>query len=248
MPYDASLTPHVSPLQAHPTPGGLKLEPSVRDHMSRFGLLPDSQTCNGRDKPCLPTCEYRCNTVQLPVTSNAHTSEAAATSPFGDAPPQLEPTKRNSFIRMSDIFKSSDNLATQATPSPATPSPKTPKRHSKKLSSINDPGALDWLQTPDTAREFQKEIDINEAQQVNSGRRPRPMAMSGNVINGRYVADNCRPPIRRRSSSLKPSHRASTHSKSSSFRRDSIVTGGHQPSSEAVRAQAPDIGEDLGDA
>lgn len=235
-PYKAGITPHPHPLRSHP--GGISagVANSVLEHMHRFGLAANSHMCNGRDKPCIPGCEFRRTTRQRPVSMNARTWEDNVTTRVSDVAPQLAPTRPLSTLRVEDIFELGDDLAV---PTASTPlSPKRLKRNSRNLSIlIEKDDTLTWLEDQETVRQFKDEI-VNDGKRFDDGRRPRPSPIFGMVENNHYVS-NCRPPIPRRSSSVRRSRKAASEVKCLTSRRDSIVTAVPLPTSPVLRPRTP---------
>lgn len=170
---------------------------------------------------------------------NARIWEDIITALVSDSPPQLQPTKRNSLIRMEDIFESAEPVAAQT-----MLSTQRLKRNSRNLSRmIERDDTLTWLEDQETVRQFRREQDdgktFKDEQEVETGKRPRPTPIFGTVENNHYVAT--RPPIPRRSSSLKQYHQASSREHSQEIRRDSAVAAANVrlPSSPILRPRGP---------
>lgn len=198
--------------------------------MHRFGLAPNAHVCNGRDRPCVPACEFRRTNRQRPVSMNARTWEDTATTPVNNSPPQLAPTRRLSTIRVEDIFELGDV--------PTAISPQTLKRNSRNLSVLLEKDVtLTWLEDQETVKQLRDEL-INDGKRFDEGKRPRPSPIYGMVQNNHYVS-NCRPPVPRRSSSVRRSQRTASPVGSVSIRRDSIVTAVEGPSSPAFLPRTP---------
>lgn len=213
------MTPHPHPLRSHPVMSGSGVARSILEHMNRFGLAPNSHSCNGRDKPCLPGCEYRRTTRKRPASMNARTWEDLVTTRVSNSPPQLAPSRPLSTIRVEDILELGDGIQTSTALSPMRL-----KRNSRNLSLLlEQDDTLKWLEDQETVKQFREENICNDGKKFDDGRRPRPTPIFGMVQDNHYVA-NCRPPIPRRSSSLKSSSKSSSETNNHKARRDSIVT------------------------
>lgn len=234
--YPAGQIPHPNPLGSHPTQMGAGAAAGIFEHMNRFGLVPASHTCNGRDKPCGLHCQYRLTSRPRASSVYTFTQEDLVIAPrLSDSPPQLEPTKRTSLIHVDDIMKAAESSAAQN-----ILSPQKLKRHSLRWSRMLEPHpTLTWLEDQETRKRFDREFEERKAQddekKLKKGIRARPTAIFGTLENNPYMM-NCRPEIPSRSSSL---GRTSSEPKVQDTRRDSVVTAVHELSDPVVYPQTP---------